>query len=242
MPFFYYSVQNKKMKAALITGANRGIGFETAMLLGLRGYFIFLTSRNKDNCEAAVEVLNDKGINSAGIVMDVNDEKSISNAYVIVKQQVKMLDVLINNAGILLRSDNDIIDFDIKDVINTFRTNLFGPILVVKIFSALLKKGSRIINVSSGGGALSDPVEGWAPAYCISKAALNMLTKQQAYFLSGKGVSVNSVCPGWVRTKMGGRGATRNLEKGAETIVWLADEAPQNLKGKFFRDKKEIEW
>ena len=87
-----------------------------------------------------------------------------------------------------------------------------------------------------------ESVGGWSPAYCVSKTLLNAITKQLAYELEGKNISVNAVCPGWVRTDMGGTGATRSVEKGAETPVWLSSEAPQNLTGLFFRDKKVISW
>jgi NAD(P)-dependent dehydrogenase (short-subunit alcohol dehydrogenase family) len=101
---------------------------------------------------------------------------------------------------------------------------------------------SRIINISSGGGSMSDPVEGWAPVYCISKTLLNAITRHLALELVTRNISVNAVCPGWVRTEMGGKGSTRSIEKGAETPVWLAIEAPRELTGKIFRDKREIRW
>ena len=89
---------------------------------------------------------------------------------------------------------------------------------------------------------MTDAVGGWSPAYCVSKTLLNSITRQLAYELHQKNISVNAVCPGWVRTGLGGTGATRSLEHGAETPVWLATEAPQELTGKFFRDKKQIPW
>jgi NAD(P)-dependent dehydrogenase (short-subunit alcohol dehydrogenase family) len=101
-------------------------------------------------------------------------------------------------------------------------------------------KAPRVIDVSSGGGQLTGGADGWSPAYCISKTALNGVTSQLATALPK--FAVNSVCPGWVRTDMGGQGATRSVEEGADTIVWLATDAPQELTGKFLRDRREIPW
>ncbi len=121
-------------------------------------------------------------------------------------------------------------------------TNAFGAFYTVQKFLPLLKKGSRIINVSSGGGQILKGVSTWAPVYCMSKSTLNVITMQLAEALKGKQIAVNAVCPGWVRTEMGGRGAIRSVHKGAETIVWLATEANGRVSGRFFRNKKEIQW
>jgi NAD(P)-dependent dehydrogenase (short-subunit alcohol dehydrogenase family) len=124
----------------------------------------------------------------------------------------------------------------------TIETNTLGALRVARAFEPLLSKSTtpRIINVSSGGGQLTDGADGWAPAYCISKTALNGVTSQLAAALPK--FAINSVCPGWVRTDMGGQNATRSVEQGADTIVWLATDAPQKLTGKFLRDRKEIPW
>jgi NAD(P)-dependent dehydrogenase (short-subunit alcohol dehydrogenase family) len=124
----------------------------------------------------------------------------------------------------------------------TMRTNTLGPLLVSQACVQLLSKSfaPRIVNVSSGGGQLADGADGWAPAYCISKTALNGVTSQLAAALPN--FAVNSVCPGWVRTDMGGDNATRSVAEGAAGIVWLAAEAPQKETGKFWRDRKVIPW
>jgi NAD(P)-dependent dehydrogenase (short-subunit alcohol dehydrogenase family) len=109
-----------------------------------------------------------------------------------------------------------------------------------KIADHAKSKTPRVINVSSGGGQLTGGADGWAPGYCISKTALNGVTSQLAAALPK--FAVNSVCPGWVQTDMGGENATRSVGQGADTIVWLATDAPQNLTGKFLRDRKEIPW
>ncbi len=147
-----------------------------------------------------------------------------------------------NNAGILLDEDKDILTLAPETIATTLRTNTFGALLVAQAFVPFLRKSDhpRIVNVSSGGGQLADGADGWAPAYCISKTALNGVTVQLAAALPE--FAVNSVCPGWVRTDMGGANATRSVAEGASGIVWLAAEAPQGETGKFWRDRKVIPW
>jgi NAD(P)-dependent dehydrogenase (short-subunit alcohol dehydrogenase family) len=152
------------------------------------------------------------------------------------------LDVLVNNAGIIVDGDNAILEISDELLRKTLETNTLGALRATRAFVPLLRKSKapRVINVSSGGGQLTGGADGWSPAYCISKTALNGVTSQLATALPK--FAVNSVCPGWVRTDMGGQGATRSVEEGADTIVWLAADAPQKLTGKFLRDRKEIPW
>jgi len=152
------------------------------------------------------------------------------------------LDVLINNAGIMMDGDDAILKVRDDLLRETLETNTLGALRVTRAFVPLLAKSKapRVINVSSGGGQLTGGADGWSPAYCISKTALNGVTSQLATALPK--FAVNSVCPGWVRTDMGGGNATRSVEEGADTIVWLATDAPQKLTGKFLRDRKEIPW
>ena len=147
----------------------------------------------------------------------------------------------INNAAILLDRDESLSELDLSIVRQTFETNVFGALRVTQAFAPSLRASARprMINVSSGGGQLSEPST-WAPAYCLSKSALNGVTVQVAAALPN--AAVNSVCPGWVRTDMGGTGADRPVAQGADTIVWLALDAPQTLTGKFLRDRTPIPW
>ena len=226
-------------KIALVTGANRGIGYEVAAQLAARNFQVFVGARNeKAGREAAIEIGND----AAFLKIDVADEKTIHAAAAEFSESARHLDVLINNAGILLENDQSVLKITPAIFETILRTNTLGSLLIAQAFKLLLQKSRtpRIVNVSSGSGQLTDGADGWAPAYSISKTALNGLTVQLAAALPD--FAVNSVCPGWVRTDMGGSNATRSVEQGAAGIVWLAVDAPQNLTGKFLRDRKVIPW
>jgi NAD(P)-dependent dehydrogenase (short-subunit alcohol dehydrogenase family) len=228
------------LKTVLITGANKGIGFETAKQLIQKGFRVVLAARNEVAGKDSTRALEQFGKNIFFLLMDVADEKSIQTAAKHFSELNLRIDVLINNAAVLMNYDK-ILEVDSKTMIETFKTNTLGPILVVQHFLKYLNKNSRIINVSSGWGSISS-MENSPAAYSISKAGLNASTRLFASALSEKKISVNSVGPGWVRTSMGGHNAERSVEKGAETIVWIAAEASQNITNKFLKDKKEIDW
>ena len=240
----YEKHNNKTMetKIALITGGNKGIGFEVCRELGKKGYTIILTARNEKRGQAATNKLKAEKIECEFVLLDTSDLKSIENAFSVISLKYSKLDALINNAAVGLDKSSDILDASIEDISITTYTNSLGPLFIVKIFSPLLKSGSRVINVSSGAGSICSGMGSYSPVYSTSKTFLNAITCQLANSFRIKNVAVNSVCPGWVRTDMGGAGASRSVEKGAETIVWLAAEAPINLTGKFLRDLKEIHW
>jgi NAD(P)-dependent dehydrogenase (short-subunit alcohol dehydrogenase family) len=230
------------MKTALVTGANKGIGYEVARQLEGRGFHVFVGARNREAGRKAAAEIAKKGGKATFLEIDVSDNSSVTAAAREFSKIVDHLDVLVNNAGIMVDGDNAILEISDKLFWETIETNTLGALRVTRAFAPLLAKSKapRVINVSSGGGQLTGGADGWAPAYCISKTALNGVTSQLATALPK--FAVNSVCPGWVRTDMGGRNATRSVEEGADTIVWLASEAPQNLTGKFLRDQKEIPW
>ncbi|MGZ5544925.1 MAG: SDR family NAD(P)-dependent oxidoreductase [Limisphaerales bacterium] len=243
----------KEQRIPLVTGANKGIGFEVVRQLTRKGFHIFLGARNEEAGKAAAQKLNreaeeehsgeDSGSGPVTFLkIDVSKPDSIRRAAEEFSRTSDRLDALVNNAGILLDDDKDILTITPEIFETTLRTNTLGPLLVSQAFVSFLKKSNapRIVNVSSGGGQLSDGADGWAPAYCISKTALNGVTVQLAAALSK--FAVNSVCPGWVRTDMGGSNATRSVAEGASGIVWLAADAPQHETGKFWRDRKVIPW
>jgi len=228
------------MKVILVTGSTRGIGKETIRQLARLGHHTILTGRNEKHVTDVQDDLGGEGVITDACQLDVRDDKSIAAAVKFVADRHGKLDVLVNNAGIFL--DESGAPGDIQVIRDTFETNVLGPYRVIQAFLPLLKKSGdgRIINLSSGMGGLTE-MNGGYPGYRISKTALNAVTRIFANDLAGDKIRVNSVCPGWVKTDMGGDRATREVEKGAETIVWLAtaDDIPN---GKFLRDKQEIPW
>jgi len=223
------------MKTALITGANRGLGYEVARELSARGWKVIVTARRREQGAAAAAKLK----NASFQELDITDDASVACA----AKAVPELDVLINNAAIIEDRDQDILTIRPELVGRTIATNALGTLRVTQAFVPHLLKGSagRIVNVSSGAGQLSD-MGTWAPAYSISKTTLNSITCMLAAALKDKGIAVNSVCPGWCRTEMGGPSAPRSVEQGADGIVWLAADAPQDKTGLFWRDKEVIPW
>lgn len=229
----------KTEKIVLVTGANKGIGLEVARQLAGNGFRVFVGARNETAGRAAAKKIGEA---ATFLKLDVSDESSVRKAAAELAKQTDHLDVLVNNAGIIVDADEAILKTTVAQIEETFLTNTIGPLIVAQAFQPLLAKSNtpRIVNVSSGGGQLTDGADGWAPAYCISKTALNGVTAQLAAALPK--FAINSVCPGWVRTDMGGANATRSVEQGVSGIVWLAADAPQNQTGKFWRDGKVIPW
>lgn len=227
---------------ALITGANKGIGYEVARQLATKGFHVFIGARNRAAGGAAVERIANTGARATFVGLDVSDSASVGAAVREFARSADHLDVLVNNAGMVADGDTAILEVSEELFRKTLETNTLGAWRVTRAFALLLAKSKtpRVINVSSGGGQLTGGADGWAPVYCISKTALNGVTSQLTAALPK--FAVNSVCPGWVRTDMGGENATRSVAEGADTIVWLASEAPQRLTGKFLRDRKEIPW
>ncbi|ANQ48320.1 SDR family oxidoreductase [Flammeovirga sp. MY04] len=229
-------------KLALVTGANRGIGYAIAKGLLSDGYMVLVTSRNKIDGEKATQKLKEFG-DAHYFPLDVSEDSSIHQLNQYVSKEFGKLDVLINNAGINYDTWQTTLEADLAEVHQTIETNVMGPWKMMQSFVPLMKKNNygRIVNVSSGSGAMNG-MGGGTPGYSVSKTALNVLTIKVAAEVGGHNILVNSVCPGWVKTDMGGSGAPRSPEEGAETIVWAAKLEDQSMNGKFFRDKKEIPW
>jgi NAD(P)-dependent dehydrogenase (short-subunit alcohol dehydrogenase family) len=229
------------MKRVIVTGGNRGIGFEVVRQLAGRGFHVFIGARSEQHGQRAVEQLKQAGKVSL-LVLDVADSNSIALAAENFASNGS-LDVLINNAGVYEDEGRSILTVSREQMVETLQTNTLGPLAVTQAFLPYLKKsqGARVINFSSGYGQL-EGLSANVPSYCLSKLALNGITLMLAEALKADGIAVNSLCPGWVRTDMGGASAPRSVEEGADTAVWLATEADQKLTGKFFRDRKEIPW
>lgn len=226
------------IKIAAVTGGNRGIGFQICKDLAEKHDFeVILCSRNIENGEEVAKKISGK---VHVFNLDVSNEESIISFAENLKLKFSHLNVLVNNAAILPDSKS-IIYADMSDIRKTIETNVYGPLLLSRELSPLLEKqDGRIINISSGMGALSG-LDGTYAAYRLSKVSLNGLTIMQSKEFGKMGISVNAVCPGWVRTDMGGSSASRSVEKGAETPVWLA--TTNNIaSGKLWRDKKIISW
>ncbi|MBU6429552.1 MAG: SDR family NAD(P)-dependent oxidoreductase [Cyanobacteria bacterium REEB65] len=223
--------------AALVTGANRGIGREIARQLVQRGVQVVVTARASQ--KAAQTALEIGAAMSVGL--DVTDLSSVHQAHAAVAERFSHLDGLVNNAAIGEDWQHDILEVDEATLRKILETNTFGALRVARVFWDLLKPGGRVVNMSSGMGQLSDPADR-AAAYSLSKTALNGVTAQLAAAGTSDRISVNSVCPGWVRTDMGGPEATRSVSQGADTPVWLLLEASAQLTGKFLRDRQEIPW
>ena len=231
-------------RIALVTGGNRGLGYETCKQLAQLGLTVLLGARDLNKGNSAAYQLNEKeGLDVKFYQVDVSDQNSISNVVKEVDQEFGKLDVLVNNAAILYDTWQKAVNADLEVVNQAIITNLFGPWRLSQAFIPMMKANryGRIVNVSSLAGSLQYTNYGGTPAYNISKAALNMLTRKLAAELVNTGILVNSVDPGWVATDMGGRGG-RPVQEGAKGIVWAATLSDDGPSGGFFCDGKVVPW
>jgi NAD(P)-dependent dehydrogenase (short-subunit alcohol dehydrogenase family) len=229
-------MNDKERKIALVTGGNRGLGYETCRQLAQLGLTVLLCARDLSKGKSAAYQLNEKqALNVVSYQLDVSDENSISNIAKEVDQRFRRLDVLVNNAAILYDTWQKAVNADLEVINEGLRTNLFGPWRLSQAFVPMMKakRYGRIVNVSSLGGSLHYMTYGGTPAYSISKAALNVLTRKLAPELANTGILVNSVDPGWVATDMGGHGG-RPVQEGAKGIVWAATLSDNGPSGGFF--------
>lgn len=228
---------------ALITGGNKGIGFELVKQLAEKNFQVILASRNKENGKNAVSSLQKLGIEISLVELDVDNIESIQNAVEYVQHKYGRLDVLINNAAVYLDESLKLTEADPAILEKTMRTNLLGPFNLIHSFLPLMKKHNygRIVNVSSGYGQIDEMDDYGAGAYKLSKLALNGLTRILASEVSGN-IKINAVCPGWVRTDMGGPNAPRSAEEAARSILWLAELEEDGPNGGFSRNGQRISW
>jgi NAD(P)-dependent dehydrogenase (short-subunit alcohol dehydrogenase family) len=227
---------------ALVTGANRGIGFEICRQLGQRGYVVVLGSRDRERGEVAAARLRSEGLDVVGCQLDVADGASVDSAVERMRREHGRLYAVVNNAAILYDTWQRGVDANLDEVREAFETNVLGAWRVVQATLPLLRASStaRIVNVSSGAGALTD-MGGGTPAYRTSKAALNALTRVLAAELRSDRILVNAICPGWVATDMGGAGG-RPVSEGAAGIVWAVELPDDGPTSGFFRDGRPIAW
>jgi len=231
-------------RIAVVTGGSRGIGFEVCRQLARKGVDVVLTARDPDRGQRAAASLQREGLNVIFHALDVTRAQQINGLIDYMKRSHARCDILVNNAGILIdRRGASVLDVSIETMRSTLETNLYAPLQISQGLVPLMREHGhgRIVNLSSGLGQLDGMGDG-TPAYRISKVALNALTLMFATATKGSGILVNSMCPGWVRTAMGGPNATRGVERGAETAVWLALLPDDGPTGGFFRDRQPIAW
>ena len=241
-------------KVALISGANKGLGLETAKQLGKLGYVVLLGSRDPLKGEVAARLLREDGIDARVVKLDVTRQNDIDTAAAMVETEFGKLDVLVNNAGVMIEkgwTKNTTSETTMENLRATFEANLFAVFALTKALLPALKKSEagRIVNVSSILGSVSLQATKGSPtystklfAYNASKAALNVLTISLAHELQGTKIKVNSAHPGWVKTDLGGDAAPMNVVEGAKTEVELATLGDDGPTGGFFHVGKEIAW
>ncbi|MEW9674436.1 SDR family oxidoreductase [Ammoniphilus sp. 3BR4] len=234
---------SKDIKVALVTGGNRGIGYELVKQLALKGFKVILASRDPEKGHKAIQKLRESNLDVSFVSIDVDNHESIRQASTTVNERYGRLDVLINNAGVYLDENKKLVAMDPSILQKTMATNFFGVYHVIRSFIPLMEKQGygRILNVSSEYGAMSEMSHPGVGAYKLSKFALNGLTRLLAAEIHGD-IKINAVDPGWVSSDMGGPSAPRTPVQAAESILWLATIGPEGPNGGSFRDGKRIEW
>lgn len=237
----------EQKRVALVTGANRGLGFGTARALAELGYEVILGSRDVSKGIQKTSELEKEGFAVAFCQLDVANPESIAKAHEAIKKNWGRLDVLINNAGVFIDVEEGIpsglFKTDRNILIKSFEINTVGAYQLCEAFMPMMaaQHYGRIVNVTSGLGQLSEMGAGY-PAYRLSKTALNAVTRIFADQGKERNVLVNSVDPGWVRTDMGGQSASRSIEEGIDTIVWAATLPDDSPTGLIFRDRQPVDW
>jgi len=238
-------------RVALVTGGNRGIGYAIGRSLAQRGITVILGVRDPNKGAAACSRLQSEGLDAHFELLDVTDEDSLQTAIKHIQAQFRRLDILVNNAGIMIDGNESVLNTGRKTLEKTMQTNVLGPLKLCQHCIPLMKAGGygRIVNMSSSLGSLSemaDPGSVYAgvrtPAYRLSKTALNAVTTLIAAEVRDANILINSVCPGWVRTNLGGDQAPLTPEQGADTAVWLATLPDGGPTGGFFRERTRIPW
>jgi NAD(P)-dependent dehydrogenase (short-subunit alcohol dehydrogenase family) len=245
------------MKSALVTGANKSIGFEVTRQLAQKGIYVYLGSRNLQNGMEAVETLKAQGLNNIeAIQLDITDDESVKNARLEIGKKTEVLDILINNAGVYGGYPQTALDATIDQFKTTYDANVYGVIRVTQAFIDLLKKSAepRIVNVSSSQGSItlhSDPTYKYydykGVVYLSSKSAMNMFTVVLAYELKDTAFKINAVCPGYTKTDFNGHRGPGSLEDAGKRIVKYALLGKDGATGKFFSEENnpetdEIPW
>lgn len=236
---------NQEQLIAVVTGANRGLGWETCRQLAQKGIKVILTARDHAKGQKAAAQLQQQGLDVIFHVLDVTSVESVNALQGMLRSEYGRLDILVNNAGIFpdYPDQSSIFDSNLEILRQAMETNAFGAFNVAIALIPLMKLHNygRVVNVSSGMGQLTE-MNGGYPGYRLSKSAINALTRILADELQNTNILVNSVCPGWVKTDMGGADAPRNITEGVDTIVWLATLPDGAATGYFWRDRRKIPW
>jgi NAD(P)-dependent dehydrogenase (short-subunit alcohol dehydrogenase family) len=229
-------------RTALVTGGNRGIGFAVCRALGQQGLAIVLSARDEAEGRRAEAELGGEGLDVAYYPLDVADPTSIARCRDLLAKDGVTVDVLVNNAGVY--TAGDAVTVTAERIDEAWAVNARGPWLVCQAFvSGMRERGyGRIVNISSGSGSFAEGLDPGYAAYAVAKAALNAFTVCLARTLDGEDIKINAMCPGWVRTRMGGTSAPRTPEEAADTAVWLATLPKDGPSGAFFRDRQLIIW
>ncbi len=237
------SSQGQPHRIALVTGANRGIGVEICRQLARRGIRVLLTARDERKGRLAVTRLQQEERAVQFHQLDVADAASVHTVVKFVEAEFGGVDILVNNAAIYLDGGVPGLKIDLATVRETMEVNTYGPLLRCQALIPLMRRRryGRIVNISSGGGSLTD-MTGGTLAYRLSKTSLNAVTRILADETRGSGIFINAMCPGWVRTEMGGRHAPRSVEEGANSAIFLATLPDNGPTGGFLRDRKPIPW
>jgi NAD(P)-dependent dehydrogenase (short-subunit alcohol dehydrogenase family) len=237
-------------KIAIVTGANRGIGLGTSKALAKLGYKVLMLGRKQDQLEKEAAAIRQYGGDAEAFEVDVSDGNSILKFGQLLKQKFSTVSCLVNNAGVFLdrggpagSAEVPTSEVDTKVIVDTFAINTLGPLRMAQVVIPLMKKARRgvIVNVSSGMGQLSE-MGGYYAGYRVSKTALNAVTRILAAELADSNIKVNAICPGWVKTDMGGPNATRSLDEGVSGVVWAATLGDDGPTGGYFRDGRPMAW
>lgn len=244
-------MEQHSRRVAFVTGASRGIGFEISRQLAQKGITVVMGGRDAQKGRAACDRLGRQDLNVHYQSLDVTEEASIRSAVAAIEAARGRLDILVNNAGVYLDAGCSALDVSMEIVRRSFQTHTLGPLLLCQLCIPIMRRGGygRIVNLASSLGSLAEMSDREStsfglksPAYRLSKAGLNVVTVMVAKEVSGENILVNSCCPGWVRTDMGGSEAPLGIEQGADTPVWLATLEDGGPSGGFFRERTRIPW
>lgn len=230
-------------RVALVTGANRGIGYEICRQLAQTGVEVLLGARDWAKAQAAADQLAAEGIEVTPQVLDVTVQESVESLVDRIECEYGRLDILVNNAGIFLDKDASAETVDMDRIRRTVETNTYGPIMLCQAVLPMMRRQGygRIVNLASTLGSLAESGPNYL-AYRMSKTALNSFTRVLAFELEGADILVNSMCPGWVKTEMGGPNADRQVEDSVDTALWLATLPDDGPTGGFFKDRTPLPW